>query len=126
MPMERAVSCFAVVALTRDDWTEAIVALHRTEERARQFGQRVAAAWPQKFVRCRVTQMHLTGSQVRTICHEWGRLDVLAGVPLRPTNFPQPYDAAYRRGHSAGLEEAKAAATGPKARDDKTTRRGRR
>ena len=54
----------------------------------------------------------LTVSQVRAICHEWGRVDALAGVPLRPTNFPKPYDAAYRRGHRAGQQEARKARNG--------------
>lgn len=109
MPKERAMSCFAVLALRRADWTEAIVGLARTEERARLFGQRVAASWQMRFVRCHVRPMHLTTSQVKSICHEWGRVDALAGVPLRPTNFPKPYDAAYRRGHRAGQKEARKA-----------------
>jgi hypothetical protein len=113
MQRERAMPCFAVLALRRADWTEAVVGLARTEEGARQIAQRVAASWPMKFVRCRVKPMHLTGSQVRAICREWGRVDALAGVPLRPTNFPKPYDDAYRRGYRAGLEEAARAATGP-------------
>lgn len=106
MSDEQPMPCFAVLAVRRDDWTEAIVGLARTEQGARQFGQKIAAAWPLRFVRCRVRPMHLTSSQVRAICREWGRVDALAGVPLRPTKFPKPYDAAYRRGHRAGLEEA--------------------
>jgi hypothetical protein len=112
MRKEQAMPCFAVVATRRADWTEAIVGLARTDERARLFGQRVAAAWPQRFVRCRIRPLHLTASQVKAICREWGRVDALAGVPLRPTNFPKPYDAAYRRGHRAGLEEARKTSDG--------------
>jgi hypothetical protein len=100
---------FAVFALKRADWTEAIVGLARTEEGARRIAQRVAASWPLRFVRCRIRPMHLTASQVKAICHEWGCVDALAGVPLRPTKFPKPYDIAYRRGYRAGLEEARKA-----------------
>lgn len=103
---------FAVVVTRRADWTEAIVGLARTEDGPRQLGQKVAAAWPHRFVRCRVRPMLLTSRQIGAICHEWGRVDALAGVPLRPTNFPKSYDAAYRRGHRAGLEEAHKASDG--------------
>jgi hypothetical protein len=112
MPKEQAIPYFAVLAMRRDDWSEAIVGLNRLEADARRFGQKVAAAWPLRFVRCRVRPMHLTPSQVRAICREWGRVDALAGVPLRPTNFPKSYDAAYRRGHRAGLAEARKAGDG--------------
>jgi hypothetical protein len=65
-----------------------------------------------KFVRCRVKSMQLTASQVKAICREWGRVDALAGVLLRPTNFPKSYDAAYRRGYRAGQREALKAGDG--------------
>lgn len=109
MPREQARPYFAVFAMRRANWTEAIVSLNANEEGARAVAQRIVAAKSQKFVRCRVKVMHLTSSQVRAICHEWGRVDSLAGVLLRPTNFPKPYAAAYRRGYRAGLEQARRA-----------------
>jgi hypothetical protein len=127
MPKERAMPCFAVFALKRADWTEAIVGLARTEEGARRLGQRVAASWQTRFVRCRVSPMHLTASQMRTICREWGRVDALEGVSLRPTKFPQPYDAA-STGVVIGRVWRKQArpATRPRRKHGETDMRSRR
>lgn len=103
---------FAVITLKRADLTEAVVSLNSTPELAQRVGQRIVAAMPRKFVRCRVKEMHLTRGQVRAICHEWGRVDALEGVPLHRTNFPKPYDTAYCRGYRAGLDEARKASDG--------------
>lgn len=93
---------FAVVAMRRADWTEAIVAFNARKEGAQAFAQRVMAAMPQKLIRRRLRQMDLTRSQVEAICFEWGREDALDGEPLRADKLPKPYDAAYRRGYLDG------------------------
>lgn len=97
--------------MLREDFTERIVSLQDTQRNARQLGQRIAAALSRKFVRCRVQPMYLTESEVRSICHEWGRLDALAGEPLRCTDFPKRYAAAYRAGYRAGQELVRKGAT---------------
>lgn len=98
---------FVVITLRRADWSEAIVSLHKVEENARTVAQQMMAAKSHKFIRCRVRPMDLTRTEVEAICYGWGQADFEAGEPLLPTKFPACYDAAYRRGYGAALEEAR-------------------
>jgi hypothetical protein len=98
---------FAVVALRRADWTEAVVSLNAKEEGAQGVAQRVMAAMRHKFVRCRVRPMDLTRSQVAAICFEWGQADAEEGEPLRAERLPKPYAALYSRGYRAGQKLAR-------------------
>lgn len=98
--------CHAVVAMLRENLSERIVALHRSQEDAQRAALRFAAAHTSKFVRFRVKPMDLTRSQVEAICYEWGQVDAADGEPLRAERLPRPYDAPYRRGYRAGQKLA--------------------
>lgn len=98
---------FAVISLRRADWTEAVVSLNVKEAGAQAVAQRVMAAMPHKFIRCRIRPMDLTRSQIEAICFEWGRADAEDGEPLLAERLPKPYDAAYRRGYHDGRRLAR-------------------
>jgi hypothetical protein len=106
MSKKRGLRCHAVLALRRADWQESIVALQGSEEDAQRVGRRIILAFSRKFFRCRVKLMQLTESQLEAICFRWGREDALERFPLTDS-LPEPYAAPYRRGHRAGLEEAR-------------------
>ena len=98
---------FAAITLRRADWTEAIVSLNAKEEVALAVAQRVMAAMPHKFVRCRIKLVDLTRSQVEAICFEWGRADAEEGEPLRAERLPEPWRTVYRRGYQDGWKLAR-------------------
>jgi hypothetical protein len=104
---ENTMRYFAVVALRRADWTEAIVSLNAKKVGAQAFAQRVMAAMPHKFIRCRVRPVTLTAKEVAALCEQWGRDDADEGEPLRAERLPKPYDAAYRRGYHDGRRLAR-------------------
>jgi hypothetical protein len=95
-----------VVAMSRLDLSEAIVALCGNHAEARARGRRIAAGLKDRFFRCRVREADLTIAQVKQICVRWGRDDAMNGEPL-DHNLPQPFAAAYEEGYLAGKKLAR-------------------
>lgn len=92
---------FTVVAMSRADLSEAVVALCGNEAEAQAKSRRIAAGMRDRFVRCRIQVADLTTAQVKAICVRWGREDALNGEPLDHA-LPQPFAAAYEQGYRAG------------------------
>jgi hypothetical protein len=93
---------FVVVATTRKDMTERIVAFFRHREDAVRTARRYAAGHSGRFIRFRVRPMDLSCSQVEALAFEWGQDDAANDEPLRAERMPKPYDASYRCGYRKG------------------------
>jgi len=88
---------FAIVALKRYDFVEAVIALRRNEDEARRLAGQYTVVGAGEFLRCRVQPVDLTVERIKAICFRWGQEDARSGGPILNA-LTGVYRDEYRRG----------------------------
>jgi len=91
---------FAIVALKRHDFVEAVIALRRNEDEARRLAGQYMVAVADGFLRCRVQPVDLTVEQIKALCFRWGQEDARSGGPILNA-LTGVYRDEYRRGYES-------------------------